>query len=473
MKITKTFLLVAFLFAGAIGLNAQDEADQGKKSTAPECEKELSEDSAKKSREYISLYREEFKRGNYMASIPFWRKAYNIAPCYREFITTNGSYLMGLLIAKTKQETPTDTAKIRKYADTLIKLYEDRLRFFGENYSVTGNMGSDIFTYYPNRRLEAIGLMKQSLENKKIETDPTVLTNLILAATQENRAKGKITAEDVIQLFEDISVVVDHNIKSYKEQYKASPAGDSARVGQNLRYWEWVENYVVAVVTPYLTCDKLTEIYTPKFKADPSNKELVEKIITLLKRSPNCAKTSFYLSVAEKNLELNPSADAAAALAKAFQEKGNLGKAKGFYDKAAELEDDNSKKAAYYLVLAGIELSERSCAQARTYARKVLEINPNSGDAYIIIGNAYMQCASNCGGDAVEKSYPFLAAYDKFLKAKTVDPSVASKASSYMITAQARWPKVEDIFFKENLNVGDMVNTGCWIGETTQLRGNK
>lgn len=473
MKITKTLLLVVAICAGAIGLNAQTDTSQSKNVVAPECEKELSADSAKMSREYISLYREEFKRGNYMASVPFWRKAYNLTPCYREFITTDGSYLVGLLIAKTLQETPKDTTKIKKYADTLIRLYQDRLRFFGENYSVTGSMGSDIFTYYPNRRVEAIGLMKQSLENKKLETDPTVLTNLILAATQENRAKGKVTVEDVLQLFEDISVVVDHNIKSFKEQYKVSPAGDSARIGQNLRYWEWVENYVVAVVTPYLTCDKLTEIYTPKFKAAPNDKALVEKIITLLKRSPNCAKTDFYLKVAEKNLELNPSADAAAALAKAFQEKGDLNKAKGFYEKAAELEDDKGKKESYYLVLAGIELSNRSCVQARTYARKVLELNPNSGDAYLIIGNAYMQCTSGCGSNDVEKAYPFLAAYDKFAKAKAVDASVSGKASSYMALAKTRWPNVEAIFFIPGLSVGDTVNVGCWIGESTVLRGNK
>lgn len=472
----KAFLAVALMCAVALGFTTQAKNVSLKavttdhiierNETEPECEKLYGPDSLK-TRQQTSLYREEFRRGNYMASLPNWRYVYQNAPCFKEFITADGAYLMTLLIGQTK-----DKEQIKKYADTLIQIYDTRLRLFGENFNVIGRKGSDLFKYFPEKRLEAIGFMKQSLDNEGNSIYPPVLTDLILAATQQNREDGKVTDEEVLLLFDKISAVVDHNLKANKKQYAASPAGDSARVGQMMRYWEWIDNYVVTVVTPYLTCEKLTEIYTPKFKATPDDKELVEKIITLLKRSPDCAKTDFYLQVAEKNLELNPNADAAAALAKAFQEKSQLGKAKGFYEKAIELEEDADKKASYYLVLAGIELSNRSCAQARTYARKVIELNPNSGEAYLIIGNAYMQCTSGCGTSKVEKAYPFLAAYDKFAKAKQVDPSVASKASQYMASAKARFPKREDVFF-ENKKDGDVVNTGCWIGESTVLRSNK
>lgn len=463
---TRTFLLIAVICASAIGFETQANGNERfRNETEPECENLHGPDSLK-TRQQTSLYREEFKRGNYIASVPYWRYVYQNAPCYKEFITADGSYLMSVLIQQTD---PKDTKKIKAYADTLIQIYKTRLRLFGENYEVMGSMGSDMFTYFPEKRMEAIGYMKKSLERRGNSTDPTVLTNLMLAYTQQNRADGKVSEEEVIQMFESISMVVDHNLKTYKTEYKTSPAGDSARVGQYMRYWEWVENYVVAVATPYLTCEKLTEIYTPKFKAAPNDKELVEKIITLLKRAPNCAKTDFYLLVAEKNLELNPSADAAAALAKAYQEKDNLGKAKGFFEKAAELEEDTEKKKTYYIILGGIELSNGSCAQARTYANKALSIDPNSGEAYLIIGNAYMTCGSSCGTNEVEKAYPYLAAYDKFAKAKTVDPSVASRANKYMASAKARFPKTEDVFFR-NIPKGSTVTTGCWIGESTIVR---
>ncbi len=481
MNMKKTFLVLAVMCAGAMGFESQaknvsltDKIDnnettapqnnRNRNETEPECENLYGKDSLK-TRQQTSLYRDEFRRGNYMASLPFWRYVYKNAPCFKEYITADGAYLMSLLIGQTD---PKDTATINKYADTLIQIYDTRLRLFGENTNVLGRKGSDLFRYFPSKRMEAIELMKKSLKGEGNNTYAPVLTDLILAATQQNRADKKITDDEILQLFDEIMGVVDYNLGAYRKQYKAAQ-GDTATIGQNMRYWEWVENYVVAVVTPYLTCEKLTEIYTPKFEATPNDKKLIEKIIALLDRSQGCAKTDFYLKVAEKNLELNPDAGAAAALAKAYHEKKQLSKAKGFYEKAAELEEDNSKKEGYYLTLASIELSSRSCQQARAYARKALELNPNSGEAYIIIGNAYMQCTSGCGTTNVSKKYPYLAAYDKFQKAKSVDPSVAAKANKGMATAKGLWPKREDAFF-ENLNDGITVNTGCWIGESTILR---
>lgn len=485
MNMKKTFLVVAVICAGVFGLTTQaknvsiattadvhetdaPQNNRNRNTKEPECEKLYGEDSIK-TRQQTSLYRDEFRRGNYMASLPYWRYVYKNAPCFKEYITADGAYLMSLLIGQTN---PKDTAKVKGYVDTLIQIYDTRLRLFGENTNVQGRKGSDLFRYYPSRKMEAIELMRKSLEGEGNDTYAPILTDLILAVTQQNKEDKKITDEEVLQLFDKISAVVDHNLGAYRKQYKEGQ-GDTARIGQNMRYWEWVENYVVAVVTPYLTCEKLTEIYTPKFEATPDDKKLVEKIIDLLDRSPNCAKTDFYLRVAEKNLELNPNASAAAALAKAYREKDQMGKAKGFYEKAAELEEDKAKKESYYNVLASIELSARNCQQARTYARKMLELNPNSGDAYMIIGNAYMQCTSGCGSNNVTKKYAYLAAYDKFVKAKSVDASVAAKANKGMATAKNLWPKKEDIFFIPDLNEGDTVNVGCWIGESTVLRGLK
>ncbi len=482
MNMTKTFVLSVVMLAGAIGFFSQAKGTYtttsiretntlpaqtsigDRNDTEPECEKLYGKDSLK-TRQQTSLYRDEFRRGNYMASLSSWRYVYKNAPCFKEFITADGAYLMGLLISKTD---PKDTTTLSAYVDTLIQIYDTRLRLFGENTNVLGRKGSDLFRYFPARRMEAIDLMKRSLEGEGNNTYAPILTDLILAATQQNRADKKVTDDEVLQLFDKITSVVDHNIAAYRKQYKEAQ-GDTASIGQNMRYWEWVESYVVAVVTPYLTCEKLTEIYTPKFEATPNDKKLIEKIIALLTRSPNCAKTDFYLKVAEKNLELNPDANAAAALAKAYHQKKQLNRAKGFYEKAAELEEDNSKKEKYYLVLASIELSASKCQQARNYARKALKLNPNSGEAYMVIGNAYMHCTSACGTTNVSKKYPYLAAYDKFVKAKSVDASVAAKANRAMATAKALWPKREDAFF-ENLTDGITVNTGCWIGESTILR---
>ncbi len=489
MKVSQIFILSAALLAGSFGLACKAtatvatpatnngamvaetvEVDQtpqkdGNGGTEPECANTLGTDSAE-TRKNVSLYREQFQNKKYVEALPFWRYAYQNAPCFKEYITADGAYLMAVMISKTN---PKETATIKAYADTLMQVYDTRLRLFGRNGNVVGRKGRDMFKYFPEKTADAITLLRESIEIEGNKSAEMVIFDLMAATVQQNKNGGLIADDEVINWFDKLSAIIDANLKEKRAQYNDPAAKDTARTGQAMRLWEWVESAVVDLGSPYLTCEKLTQLYQPKFQATPEDPALVEKIIALLKRAPNCAKTDFYLDVAEQNFKLNPSAAAAAALAKAFQEKGNNSKSKTYYEKAAELETDKLAKADYYVVLASLELSTNDCSSARTYARKALDNNPKSGEAYMVIGNAYMACAGGCGTGKVESQYPYLAAYDKFVQAKSVDPSIADKANSRMAIAAARWPQREDVFF-ENKTEGSTVNTGCWIGESTTLR---
>jgi hypothetical protein len=489
MNLSKGLFLSAALFAGSLAMsckagvahvinnptNAETKVEQsiqkineGGNGQEPECINLYGEDSIE-TRRAVSLYREDFNSGRYMECLPRWRYAYQNAPCFKEYITADGAYLMSVLIGQTN---PKDTATIHKYADTLMEIYNTRLRLFGRKGSVVGRKGSDMLKYMPWRALEAIQLMKEAMELEGKETEAMMLYELMYGMVIQNRTTKKITDDDIIDTYDKMSVIIDYNLKGAKAKYNDPNTGDTAYYGQTLRFWEWTDNIATELVSPYLTCEKLTELYTPKFKATPNDPALVGKIITLLKRSPNCAKTEFYLEVAEQNFKLSPDAAAAAALAKAFQDKGNDSKAKTYYEQAAELETDKMQKADYYIVLGSIDLSASNCVSARNYARKALENNPKSGDAYMIIGNAYMACAAGCGDNDVARQYPYLAAYDKFVQAKSVDASVSDKANARMAIAAARFPEKEALFFL-SIPEGTTVNTGCWIGENTTVRARK
>lgn len=427
----------------------------------PECVNPFGPDSLK-ARQQISLYRGLFTTKQYLEALPYWRYVFQNAPCAAEYVTADGIYLMALQITNTENK---DT--IRMLADTMMKAYEMRLRFFGEKPYVVGKMGRDMYTYMPERIAEAIELMRKAVKEGGNESEAYLLSDLLEAMVKQNKAK-KIADDVLINTFDTISGIIDFNLKELNTKYQTGR--DTASTGRSIRMWNWVEGYTTDLITPYLTCTKLTEIYTPKYKATPNDTILLSKILALMKRSPGCAESGFYLEVAEQNFKLKPDAEAAAALGRAFQEKKENSKAKQYYEKAAELEKDPAQQSQYYIVLASLELQENDCSKARTYARKALEGNPNSGIAYILIGDAYMRCAGSCpGNDKVEARYAYLAAYDKYLQAKNVDPSVASEANSRMNSAQSAFPTKEDIFF-QNRTVGQSVNTGCWIGETTTLR---
>jgi len=101
-------------------------------------------------------------------------------------------------------------------------------------------------------------------------------------------------------------------------------------------------------------------------------------------------------------------------------------------------------------------------SQARAAAQKAAELNKEkASDAWNLIGNLYMQSSAECRGgqSRVKDQSIFIAAHDAFRRGGD---------NSGMANARARFPSKEELF-TEGFQVGETINTGCWIGETVTL----
>ena len=108
--------------------------------------------------------------------------------------------------------------------------------------------------------------------------------------------------------------------------------------------------------------------------------------------------------------------------------------------------------------------------QARTYARKAAALRANWGKPYIIIGKAYMNGA--CGANDWGKPLCYMAAVDKFRKAKSIDPAVATEVDGLISDYGGNYPAIEAAHSRAKKD-GERVNTGCWINETVTLKTKK
>lgn len=116
-----------------------------------------------------------------------------------------------------------------------------------------------------------------------------------------------------------------------------------------------------------------------------------------------------------------------------------------------------------------IHLSQDRFAQARSNALRAIEARPDWGAPYILIGNAYALSANSIGSKEFEKKTAYWAAVDKFMKAKSVDPSVTDQANEQIRIFSAHFPAVDEIFF-QGMAVGDTYEVGGWINERTTIR---
>jgi len=145
--------------------------------------------------------------------------------------------------------------------------------------------------------------------------------------------------------------------------------------------------------------------------------------------------------------------------------KKQFSKAADFYKKAIELTEDNEVKAKYYYELAVV--SSSSPASARAYALKAAGFKSGWGKPYILIGKLY--ASSGCGDDKFSKSAVFWAAVDQFVKAKSVDASVAGEANKLIAEYKKYFPGKEDAF-AYNVTECSEVKIECWINTTTKAR---
>jgi tetratricopeptide (TPR) repeat protein len=437
-------LLLLGLFAGLlISKNsiAQDEPRFGKDSVTCITNNSL----------YYEFYK-QWKQSNYKNEawkdvITPWTWVFNNCPRSYKNVYIHGEKLVKKLI-----KTETDKEKKDKYIDTLMMLFDQRIKYFGQEGYVLGKKGVDLYKYRPTDYEKSYEILKKAINLTGNKTQGPVLIYYFRSAEKMVKA-GKLDKSVLLDIYDQESDIIDYNIKN--DPKKAAN-------------WEIVKGNIELSVEPYTTCDDLVNIYTPKFNESSDSIELLKKITKILDKK-GCTDTELYRLATENLHKLEPSARSAELLAKMYIKKENWTKALDYLKQATELQEDPNKKADLFYMTAVVYFQLKKYSQARANCYDVLKFRPNDGKAYILIGNMYAASAKSCGNNDLTNKVAYWAAVDKFIKAKNVDPSVADEAKKLINTYSQYFPATETIFFYD-LKKGDKYKVGCWINETTTVR---
>lgn len=433
-----------FLFTGFLLLAYGSFAQSGKFGNTPEDSVECVKN--------LSLYQEFFKQNNYKDAIGPWRSAVQLCPKYSVSLYINGAKMYKSYIEKEK-----DTAKKDKFIDTLEMIYDKRIQYFGDEGNVLGRKGVDMMLYRESKAGEAFGVLKKSFELQGNKTDPNTLIFLYKALFALNK-EGKATKEEMLEWYPKLSEVTKFNMagsakQDVKEAYKTAQ--------ENLD----------ALFSPVADCPDLIKLYTPKFEASPNDTGLLETITRILDKK-DCTKEELYFKAATALVALKPSAEAYYNVGITAVQNNNCSDAIEHFKKAAELAQDDEMKVKANIKAAQCYLKTGQYASVRTYAQKALAVNSNSGEAYILIGDAYAASADACGDNECNKKAAYWAAVDKYAKAKSVDPSQAENAGNKIASYSKYFPGKESCFFY-NITEGSSYTVGCWINENTTVRFSK
>lgn len=411
----------------------------------------------------FSMYDQFFRQKDYKSAMGPWRFVYRKYPkCIINI------YMHGVSMYKDKLEKSSDWDVKQQYLDSIMNVYERRIKYFGEKGFVKGRMGADFVDItrqnenWNDDQLKEI--MKKAYEylNDAVElggekTEEAVLV-LFMQTTSRLFMLGEFPKEKVVGNFET-------TINILEKRLAEEPNNENLNMSK-----DYVNQ--IFTISGAADCEALINLYTPKFDELAKDIDALKKMLRMLDKQ-DCTDSELFAKASEKLYELEPSPEAAFNMGRMFMKREQFSKGKEYYLQAIASEQDKELLSKYYYELGlFVFAKEQAFQEARSYARKSIENNANNGKAYILIGDIYATYSKNYGEKDFEHRSLYWLAVDYYNKAKKIDPEVLDQANEKIKTYLPHFPDKETLFF-EGYQDGQAFKIGSWINETTTVRSRK
>lgn len=411
----------------------------------------------------LSLYNEFYKQDNIESAMPHWRTVYNKYPK-----STLNLYIHGANMYEKLIETASSPEEKSKYIDELMKLYDKRIKYFGEKGYVLGRKATAWLKYkldndgnLDNGDLKEtlkIGYdwLNESVTERGNETELPVLV-LLMQTSRSLFKLGELPKETVVKNYDTCNSILN-------------AIRENTTDAETLKDITDVQAYIEDIfgTSGAADCEALVSILTPQYE---NKKDDIEFIKAMLRRlgNANCDETQLFSEATERLYELEPSAEAAFNMARRYVKRNDVERAKSYYRQAMEQETDNDLLAKYYYEYAlFVYAKENALQEARNYAKRALDIKPDYCEALMLIGDIYVAASRSFGEDNFEKSTVFWVAVDYFERARS-NPDCAVDASRKANDYRKYFPNKEEAFFR-SLQEGQTYKVGGWINENTRVR---
>lgn len=393
-----------------------------------------------RAREYNAAYNDYLNSGDYVAATRPLNWLLTNAPDLNEAL-----YINGVKVYDGAAKEVEDEKQTRVYQDSVIAIYNKRGELFNNEDKWIENKAYYAYNYYKGDR-ERVAEAAEEFE-KAYEIHGTLTYSLAPAyfdLVYRNYAYKNYTADQVLDRLTMVSEILD----------KAEERGENVA---NQR--ATVEQLVVAM--ELIDCDFIENKLGPRLQADPNNMQLAQQVFQYSVRY-KCTGTAAFTSALEMIDNDDPTFSTSQVRGMRYYQNKEFGRAIELYEKALTLATTDEQRGEVHFDIAKAHTNLNRKSQARASAQKAAELNrEKASDAWTLIGNLYMQSSQECRGgqSRVKDQSIFIAAYDAFRRAGD---------NTGMANARARFPSKEELF-TEGFQVGETVNTGCWIGETVTL----
>ena len=356
-------------------------------------------------------------------------------------------YINGVTIYEGAAEQATDEAEISVYQDSVLTIYDLRKAIYDNEDQWIANKAYYAYKYYKGDKEKisiATDLFERTIEIHG-KLDPSQLNAAYFDAIYRNFMYNKAyTPEEVIEKYEFISGKLDED-----DAAGINTATSRSTLDQLLNAMK------------IINCEFIESNMGPKLAADPTNLKLAKQIFQYSIKE-KCTSSDIFLKALETIDNDNPTFTTSQVRGMRYMQSQDYAKAGELFEKALTLASTDVERAEIHWDMAKVNANLGSKGQARSSALKAAELNEElKSEAYSFVGGLIMSSSNICkGGQSRVKDYSiFIAAYNAY--------AVAGDSQG-MANSKARFPSKEELF-TEGFQVGQKINTGCWVGQTVTL----
>ncbi len=402
----------------------------------------------------VAFYTDYIKVDNFRDAAPIWREALReCPPGVRQSIYVDGIRIFKYLIEQNKDNEQLKNSLI----DSMLTMYDLRVEHFPK-YAASASMFKvyDMLEYMGNEDQKILESIEKAMEISGDKTDPSLFV-IAMQKMTSLYSKGSVTDKQVFDLYSRFSTIVDHQI--------ATNNPDASKVKNDL------DNLFVA--SGVANCENIVELFTPRFDANPDDKDLASTIVSLLS-SAGCTTEPLFLRTVETLYNSDPTNYLYIRnLYLLYSAKGDQDNAIKMLEEAIASEQSNDTEDANMLItLANYHLQLENLSKAAETARLAMEKDASvSGRANLILGLVW--ASVRCTGNEIETRAKYWVAVDYLIRARNADPSLAQEANNYINNYSQYFPAQEEAFMFDIID-GASYTVNCGgLRATTTVRTRK
>lgn len=417
-----------------------------------------------------SLYFEYAKQKNYKEAYEFWYSLYVTVPDYNKNLYIEGEKILKSQINDCIRAN--DTEGIKRYAEQLLALCDNRIKYFGDDAKmpaakILGNKANYYLNFYKGKELNldtAYTWLSTSVTVLKEDADAKALVQWVNVSLKKY-AKDPSFKSDYISNYMKGSEYIDGSLDNYykrlendRKALEANPndpkiAKDTAIC---LSYIKFIKDQKVALTGNFASSgaadvETLVEVFTPQVEGKKDDAVFLNNVSKLLGRNKAGKETDLYFKVSEYSYALAPSLASAKGMAQLSMKNQDWDNSIKYLEEALTFAFQPEDKAEILLLEANVYYKyKKNFSKGRELCRQSITLDKTNADPYIFVADMYRQSGEIVfpSDDAIVRSTCYMAAVEELQKGKAAEPSRAAEINSMIQAYKKAYPEKSQLFMK-------------------------